>query len=151
AEFVKLLRPVAAARLAAEAASAGDPPTEPGVPPSSPPAAVTLPARPPQARGALAMDPYLIMVRLFMEPPYNQAVDEALASAQIPEDRRAAIRAELVAQLSVPVPVSQVLSAGGRRPWFEGWDPSAGYYWPRQRQYLVARLHRSPVEVESLD
>jgi hypothetical protein len=91
------------------------------------------------------------MVRLFMEPPYNQAVDQALASAQIPEGRRAAIRAELVAQLSAPVPVSQVLSAGGRRLWFEAWDPSAGYYWPRQRQYLVARLHRSPVEMESLD
>lgn len=97
------------------------------------------------------MDQYLIVVRLFMDQPYCQTVDQALTSAQVPADRREAVRRELEVQSSVPVPVSQVLSAGGRRSWCEQWDASTGYYWQRQRQYLVARLHRSIVEVESLD
>lgn len=97
------------------------------------------------------MELYLQMVRLFMEAPYNQSIDDAIASAQVPAEIRFGIRAHLEEQRRAPVPTARVLSTpGGRRPWFAEWDPSAGYYWQRQRRYLI-QLGRTPVEIESLD
>lgn len=97
------------------------------------------------------MDTYLQMVRLFMEAPYSQSIDEAIASAQVPSEMRAALTARLQEQNRAQVPVARVLSTpGGRRAWFSEWDPSAGYYWQRQRRYLI-KLGRTPVEIESLD
>src|SRR5262249_23324187 len=47
---------------------------------------------------------------------------------------------------------ARVLSGrGGPRPWFATWTPSTGYYWLRQRAYLLDKLGRSEVEIESLD
>jgi len=43
------------------------------------------------------------------------------------------------------------LSEGGPRPWFEDWDTSNGYYWARQRGFLVNVLRRDPDDLESLD
>jgi hypothetical protein len=97
------------------------------------------------------MEPYLQMVRLFMEPPYSQTLDQAIRSAQVPEALRDAIIAQIQEQGRTQPPVPNVLSRpGGRRPWFREWDPSAGYYWPRQRRYLI-QLGRTTPELESLD
>ena len=42
-------------------------------------------------------------------------------------------------------------SHGGPRPWFGSWDPSTGYYWLRQRSYLIDQIGWAQPDVESLD
>jgi hypothetical protein len=44
-----------------------------------------------------------------------------------------------------------VLSEGGPRAWFEGFDESKGYYWRRQRDFLAHELGRKDFEIDSLD
>jgi hypothetical protein len=44
-----------------------------------------------------------------------------------------------------------VSAQGGPKPWFDGWDPASGFYWPRQRQYLLDHVGRSPAAVEATD
>src|SRR5687768_6393166 len=97
------------------------------------------------------MEPFLQMVRLFMEPPFSQPIDRAILSAQVPEALRAAVREIIEEQSRVHQPPARVLSRpGGRRPWFRDWDTTAGYYWPRQRRYLI-QLGRTTAELGSLD
>ena len=96
------------------------------------------------------MDPYLTMVRLFMEPPYSQPLERALESAQVPAALRDQVRSRLEQQARTQIERPHVLSRpGGRRAWFRDWDPSTGYYWTRQRHYLV-RLGRTSAETAPL-
>ena len=44
-----------------------------------------------------------------------------------------------------------MLSDGGPRPWSDGYDPSKGYYWRRQRAYLAHTLRRKDFEIDSVD
>ncbi|MGZ3415277.1 MAG: Z1 domain-containing protein, partial [Isosphaeraceae bacterium] len=44
-----------------------------------------------------------------------------------------------------------VLADGGPRAWFENYNPSEGYYWRRQRDFLAYTLGRKEFEVDSLD
>jgi Z1 domain-containing protein len=47
--------------------------------------------------------------------------------------------------------VRGVSAEGGPKRWFAQWDPSEGYYWPRQRQYLLDQVGRSPDAVTATD
>jgi hypothetical protein len=47
--------------------------------------------------------------------------------------------------------VRGVSAQGGPKPWFDDWDPASGFYWPRQRQYLLDQVGRSPAAVEATD
>lgn len=45
----------------------------------------------------------------------------------------------------------ELSSTGGPREWFAEHDTSKGYYWRRQRSFLVNNLHRSPSDIDNLD
>jgi len=162
-EFLRLLQPLAVSRLAAAFAEPGEEMipalVAQSVPsPSAAPSSkdgisqeISLTHPTPQIDGGITMEPYLVMVRLFMAPPFGQPIEQAIVSAQVPEELREAVCTRLQEQDRSQAPLPRILSApGGRRPWFAEWDPSMGYYWQRQRRYLLA-LGRTPVEIESLD
>ena len=48
-------------------------------------------------------------------------------------------------------PAAILRRAGGPRPWFTDYDPSAGYHWQRLRDYLVTVRGRSETIIDSLD
>lgn len=82
-------------------------------------------------------------------------IDEALAMAGplVPASDHEAVLRQYRRQTSVTIEVLEpgVLSDGGPRSWFDGYDPSQGYYWRRQRAYLAHTLKRRDFEVDSLD
>ena len=79
----------------------------------------------------------------------EQPLEEALLT--VPAEFRDAVR-DLHQQESVQE-ITRVrgVSEGGPKEWFEHWDPADGYYWPRQRQYLLDGVGRSPKAVEWTD
>ena len=92
---------------------------------------------------------FLRVVRTHIDA-LGQTLDEALQA--VPEDHRDAVKAKWEEQNAQPIRPATVLSAhGAHRPWFDGWDPSAGYFWRRQRVYLIDTVGRSEADIESLD
>jgi hypothetical protein len=81
--------------------------------------------------------------------------DEALAAAGplVPVDDHEAVARHYRRQTSITIEVLEpgVLSDGGPRSWFDGYDPSKGYYWRRQRAYAAHTLGRRDFELDSLD
>jgi hypothetical protein len=88
----------------------------------------------------------------------NTAVDalgisfEEALDQNVPADMREAVR-ELHAQQGTHQiqRVRGVSAEGGPKPWFDEWDPAEGYYWPRQRQYLLDQVGRTPEAVTATD
>jgi hypothetical protein len=77
---------------------------------------------------------------------------EAIDMARVPAEYRDAVRVRYEEETALPIRRANVLSgAGGPRPWFQHWDPSTGYYWRRQREYLIDRLGWNQADVGSLD
>jgi hypothetical protein len=81
--------------------------------------------------------------------------DEALAAAGelVPRTDHEAVLHYYRRQTSTTIEILEpgVLSEGGPRAWFDGYDPSQGYYWRRQRAYLAHTVGRKDFEVDSLD
>jgi hypothetical protein len=81
--------------------------------------------------------------------------DQALAAAGllVPADDHEAVMRHYRRQTSTTIEVLEpgVLSDGGPRSWFDGYDPSKGYYWRRQRAYLAHTVGRRDFELDSLD
>ena len=81
--------------------------------------------------------------------------DDALAAAGplVPAEDHHAVLRHYRRQTSTTIEVLEpgVLSDGGPRAWFDGYDPSQGYYWRRQRAYLAHTLKRKDFEIDSLD
>lgn len=81
--------------------------------------------------------------------------DEALAAMGplIPAEDHEAVRRYYQQQSSTTIEVLDpgVLSDGGPRAWFDNYDPSRGYYWRRQRDYLAHEVGRKDFELDSLD
>jgi hypothetical protein len=73
-----------------------------------------------------------------------------LAAAMVPEHHRDRVQARWLADRIVVEPIG-VLSQGGPRPWFDDFDPAAGYHWPRLREFLMLHRNRSDSVLESLD
>jgi hypothetical protein len=72
--------------------------------------------------------------------------------ARVPDNLRQQIRVRYEEETALPIRRANVLSGtGGPRPWFQEWDPSTGYYWLRQRQYLIDRLGWNQADIGSLD
>lgn len=94
------------------------------------------------------------LVRVLMTRD-GTAFDEALAAAGtlVPVDDHEAVLRHYRRQTSTTIEVLEpgVLSDGGPRSWFDGYDPSRGYYWRRQRAYLAHMLGRKDFELDSLD
>ncbi len=96
-----------------------------------------------------AIEAQLRVVRVRIDA-LGESLDGALAT--VPEELRGRVRVryeEEVAQVIEPVRV--LSSSGGPRPWASGYDPSAGYYWRRQREHLLSLPGWSERHLESLD
>ena len=85
----------------------------------------------------------------------GSTIDEALAAAGplVPASDHEVVLRHYHRQTSVTIEVLEpgVLSEGGPRAWIDGYDPSQGYYWRRQRAYLAHTLKRRDFELDSLD
>ena len=81
----------------------------------------------------------------------GKSFEEALADA-VPAELQEQVR-ERYQQEAVQViqRVRGVSADGGPKPWFEDWDPSNGYYWVRQRQYLLDHIGRTEKALDALD
>ena len=75
------------------------------------------------------------------------------AGGLIPREDHDAVRRHYERQTSTTIEVLEpgVLSDGGPRAWFDDYDPSKGYYWRRQRDFLAHELGRKDFEIDSLD
>jgi len=78
--------------------------------------------------------------------------EEALDASSVPTEMRDAVR-RLHEENAIQEirRVRGVSEEGGPKPWFDDWDPADGFYWPRQRQYLLDQVGRSPEAVEATD
>jgi hypothetical protein len=77
--------------------------------------------------------------------------DEALATI-VPATMQGAVRELHEQQATQQIQrVRGVSGDGGPKAWFAGWDPADGYYWTRQRNYLLDQIGRSPEAVEATD
>jgi Z1 domain len=93
---------------------------------------------------------YLRVLRVHIDA-LHQALEQALESV-VPAQHRDEVRARYEEETAQPIRLASVLSStGGPKRWFGDWDPSSGYYWRRLREYLLDRLGRTALEVESLD
>jgi len=97
---------------------------------------------------------HLYVVRALMQRD-ELTIDAALdaVGTLVPESDRQAVIDLWHSQTSTTIQIlaPTEISEGGPRPWFEQWDPSAGYYWLRQRAFLSNTLHRGDYEIDSLD
>ena len=72
--------------------------------------------------------------------------------ARVPAGIREPVLIRYEEETALPIRRANVLSGtGGPRPWFQQWDPSTGYYWLRQREYLIDRLGWNQADIGSLD
>ena len=77
---------------------------------------------------------------------------EAALEQYVPIDVRDAVRELRDHQMTqVILRVRGVSADGGPKEWFRSWDPSEGYYWRRQRAYLLDHVGRSPEALDALD
>jgi hypothetical protein len=94
---------------------------------------------------------YLRAVRSLIDT-LDVSISDALEMARVPGECREAVRIRYEEETALPIRRANVLSnAGGPRPWFQQWDPSTGYYWLRQREYLIDRLGWNQADIGSLD
>ena len=94
---------------------------------------------------------YLRAVRSLIDT-LGVSLAEALDMARVPVEFREPVRVRYEEETALPIRRANVLSGtGGPRPWFQQWDPSTGYYWLRQREYLIDRLGWNQADVGSLD
>lgn len=98
------------------------------------------------------IDRYLRVVRTMMDS-LELSLDESILRAGVPSEFVAMVRTRWSQESALSTAPARVLSAtrGGKRPWFQNWDPSQGYYWRRLRAYLVDNLARPLSMVDSLD
>lgn len=94
---------------------------------------------------------YLRAVRSLIDT-LNVPINDALEMARVPEEFRERVRVRYEEETALPIRRANVISGtGGPRPWFQQWDPSTGYYWRRQREYLIDRLGWNQADIGSLD
>jgi hypothetical protein len=93
---------------------------------------------------------HLRVIRTMMDA-LGKSFEDALA-AVVPAEMQDEVR-ERYQQEAVQViqRVRGVSADGGPKPWFEDWDPSNGYYWVRQRQYLLDHVGRTEKALDALD
>lgn len=94
---------------------------------------------------------YLRAVRTLIDT-LSVPLSDALDMARVPAELREQVCVRYEEENALPIRRANVLSGtGGPRPWFEQWDPSTGYYWLRQREYLIDRLGWNQADIGSLD
>lgn len=99
----------------------------------------------------IMVEQYLRAVRSLIDS-LNVSITDAIEMARVPGEIREQVRVRYEEETALPIRRANVLSGtGGPRPWFQQWDPSTGYYWLRQRAYLVDRSGWNQADVGSLD
>ncbi|MBI2313637.1 MAG: Z1 domain-containing protein [Betaproteobacteria bacterium] len=97
------------------------------------------------------IEQYLRAVRSLIDT-LRVSISDAIEMARVPAGIRDRVRVRYEEETALPIRRANVLSGtGGPRPWFQQWDPSTGYYWRRQRGYLIDRLGWNQADVGSLD
>lgn len=97
------------------------------------------------------VDRYLRAVRSLIDT-LGVPLPDALEMARIPNEMRELVRVRYEEETALPIRRANILSGtGGPRPWFQQWDPSTGYYWRRQREYLIDRQGWNQADLGSLD
>ncbi|MGN6130705.1 MAG: hypothetical protein ACTHOK_10240, partial [Nocardioidaceae bacterium] len=85
------------------------------------------------------IEQHLLLIRVLMRD--GRTIDEALdaAGALIAAGDHEPVRRAYDAQTSTTITVLEpgVLAEGGPRAWFDNYNPAAGYYWRRQRDFLA--------------
>lgn len=95
------------------------------------------------------VEDYLRVVRVQIDA-LHCSIDQALVV--VPDQYRETVRIRWEEETALPIRRVHVLSgSGGPRAWFTSWDPSQGYYWRRQRAWLIDALGRSQADVGSID
>ncbi|MEU7971014.1 Z1 domain-containing protein [Micromonospora sp. NPDC049089] len=90
---------------------------------------------------------YLRAVRAVMSS--GLTLEQALAGF-VPEELRDEVGRRWNADRVTLEPVS-VLSKDGPRAWFDSYDPAAGYYWPRLREWLLVEKGRTESSIDAID
>jgi hypothetical protein len=103
----------------------------------------------------LASDPgadaYLRVLNTALDSGVYPSFEDAVL-AIVPAAMRSTVRELHDQQATQQIKrVRGVAADGGPKAWFAGWDPADGYYWPRQRQYLLDQVGRSPEAIEATD
>ena len=94
---------------------------------------------------------YLRVVNTALDSGLHPSFEDALV-AIVPPAAQAAVRELHQQQATQQIQrVRGVSAEGGPKAWFDEWDPANGYYWTRQRQYLLDQIGRSPEAVEATD
>lgn len=83
------------------------------------------------------------------EEQIRQAADTYLVF--LPADHRTQVVDRWLADRIELAPAAILRGQGGRRAWFEDYDPTDGYHWRRLREYLLTEKGRSESIVDSLD
>jgi hypothetical protein len=79
------------------------------------------------------------------------SLEEAI-SRVVPSDRQEAVRRRYEEEGTQIIRRMRGVSAdGGPKAWFSDWDPAGGYYWVRQRRYLLDTIGRTERQLEGLD
>jgi hypothetical protein len=98
----------------------------------------------------------LLQAQLRVVNVHREALGEDLdtALAHVPEELRADVRTMVEADeqaVRMFYRTGATVVDGGPRPWFDSWDPNAGYHWRRLRTYLIDRKGWSPHDVDDLN
>ncbi|MBX9791400.1 MAG: Z1 domain-containing protein [Pirellulales bacterium] len=95
------------------------------------------------------VEPWLRIVRTKIDA-LNVPLNEVLG--EVPQALREDVRRRWEEETTQTIRIATVLSgSGGPRPWAASWDASAGYYWRRQRQWLIDHRGWSQAAVGTID
>jgi hypothetical protein len=97
------------------------------------------------------VDNYLRAVRALVQS-LNISLDEAIDRVKVPEDIVERLKEKYESETTIPIrKVNMITSSPEPHSWFENWQTSKGYYWPRQRSYLLDILGMSDDAVRLID
>lgn len=97
------------------------------------------------------IEKYLRIVRTIMDS-MEISVEDAMERFEIPDDMRATLLERLEEEMQVTIRRVNILTDNSpSQPWFASWNTSNGYYWNREREYLVDRQDLPLDAIRSID
>lgn len=99
----------------------------------------------------MEVDRYLRAVRALVES-LNLPLEEAINTVKVPEELIERLKEKYEAETTIPIRrVNMIASSSEPHSWFKNWQTTNGYYWVRQRDYLLDILGLSKDSVRSID
>lgn len=94
---------------------------------------------------------YLRNLRTMMDSGLTTSIEEALNLLKVPAELRSRLMEQYEEEVQVPIrPVNILTSGMVPGEWYSSWNTATGYYWKREREYLIDRLLKSDA-VRSID